>query len=557
MPPFAPTNHLGTHEVANQPPPFAGRNLYASDVAFKEAARREGGEWLDEPLARLGALAGSEHVLRLGLQANRYPPELAIFDPQGHRIDEVRFHPAWHELMGLAMQHRIHDIAWMHKGPGGHVAHAALLALFSQAEAGVMCPINMTYASAPALRKEPDLAGPWLKRLIGGQYDPDIKPIADKSGISIGMAMTEKQGGSDVRANTTRAFPLGDSERAFRLIGHKWFCSAPMSDAFLTLAHSDAGLSCFLVPRVTPDGKRNAIHLMRLKDKLGNRSNASAEIEYQDAFALLIGEEGRGINVIIEMVHHTRLGTIASTLGIMRMALAQAVHHAQHRAAFGKLLIDQPLMRAVIADLALEYEAAAALVMRVARAFDAEDDQGRSFARLAVAAAKYWLTKRCPNFVYECMECLGGNGYVEESPLPRLFREAPVNAIWEGSGNVIALDILRTLAHEPDALDIYADEIAAAKGANVLLDKAATSLLASLRAGKVEEQDARFIAERLALILQASLLARYAPTEIADTFCATRVGDKGGRSFGVLPASADVEGILARQVDEEIGQARR
>lgn len=550
MPPFAPTSQLATHEVANQPPPFASRNLYTTDMALRESAIREGGDWIDEPLIRVGEIAGSEHVLNLGVQANRHPPELVTHDPQGRRIDEVRFHPAYHDLMALAMEHRIHDIAWMHKGAGGHVAHAAMLAVFTQAEAGVMCPINMTYASVPALRREPDLAGPWLKRLIGGQYDAPLRPIADKGGITLGMAMTEKQGGSDVRANTTRAFRVGASERAWNLIGHKWFCSAPMSDAFLTLAYTDTGLSCFLVPRITPHGKRNGIHLLRLKDKLGNRSNASGEIEYHDAFALLIGEEGSGLNVIMDMVHHTRLGTIANTLGIMRMALAQAVHHVQYRAAFGKRLIEQPAMRAVVADLALEYEAAAALVMRVASSFDEAEPDARAFSRLIVAIAKYWLTKRCPNFVHECMECLGGAGYIEENPLPRLYREAPVNAIWEGSGNVIALDILRTLSREPDALPIYCREVDEAKGGNACLTQVAYSLSKYVHARKFDEGKARYIAERLALVLQGALLTRHANAAVADTFCATRLGKDGGRSFGILPASTDIQAILQRQLAE-------
>lgn len=548
MPLFAPTSHLPTHEVTNQPGDFAGRNLYETDLALKEAALREGGNWLDQPLSTLGDLAGSEWLLDLGAEANRRLPELASFDRYGRRIDEVRFHPAYHELMALAMEHRIHDLAWTQKGGGGHVAHAALLALFTQAEAGVMCPINMTYASVPALRVQDDVTWPWLQKLIGGQYDARLNPIAQKAGVTIGMAMTEKQGGSDVRANTTRARPVDEGSRAYRLTGHKWFCSAPMSDAFLTLAYADKGLSCFLVPRITPDGKRNAIYLMRLKEKLGNRSNASAEIEYHDAYSQLIGEEGRGVSVIIDMVHHTRLGTIANTLGIMRMALAQAVHHVSGRTAFQKLLIEQPAMRAVIADLAVEYEAAAVLVMRVARAFDAMDAQGRAFARLAVAIAKYWLTKRCPNFVYECMECLGGGGYVEESPLPRLFRESPLNAIWEGSGNVIALDILRTLHREPQALAAYAEDVALAQGGDAHLDRAAKALLDRLHARHHHESEARYVAEQLALILQGALLVRHAPTAVADAFCATRLGGDGGRSFGILPGAADVAGIVARQI---------
>ena len=362
------------------------------------------------------------------------------------------------------------------------------------------------------------------------------------------MAMTEKRGGSDVRANTSRAFPIdGDGDRAFRLVGHKWFCSAPMSDAFLTLAYTDRGLTCFLVPRITPDGERNAIHLMRLKDKLGNRSNASAEIEYHGAYAERLGEEGRGVAAIIDMVHHTRLGTIAGTLGIMRMALALAIHHAAGRRVFQKTLIDQPAMRAVLADLAVEYEAAVALTMRVARAFDGADEAERAFARLGVAVAKYWLTKRNPNFVYECMECLGGAGYVEESPLPRLFRESPLNAIWEGSGNVIALDIVRTLAREPAALDMFVAEVGAAKGTDARLDRAADELFGQLRHGLPQESEARLVAERMALLLQASLLVRHAPAAVSGIFLATRIASDGGRSFGTLPAGSDAASVVRRQ----------
>jgi putative acyl-CoA dehydrogenase len=545
MPRFAPTTRLATHEVANQPSELIDVNLYTTDLALRDAVRREAGDWLDDRATALGAVVGSEEVLALGEAANRHPPELVAFDRYGRRIDEVRFHPSYHALMTLAMDHQIHDIAWTTGRPGAHVGHAALLAIFTQAEAGTMCPINMTYAAVPALRAQPDVTGPWLARLIGGRYDAALGPLAEKAGVTIGMAMTEKQGGSDVRANTSRAYPLGEGQ--YRLVGHKWFCSAPMSDGFLTLAYAEGGLTCFLVPRVTPDGERNSVRLMRLKDKLGNRSNASAEIEYHDALALRLGEEGRGVKTIIDMVHHTRLGTIAGTLGIMRMALAQAVNHVTGRRAFQKALIDQPAMTAVIADLALEYEAAAALVMRVARAFDAQDEAGRAYARLIVALAKYWLTKRCANFVYEGMECHGGVGYVEETPMPRLFRESPLNAIWEGSGNVIALDVLRTLHKEPAALDAYAAEIAQAAGGNAALDRAAAQELARARAGGVGEADARRLTERLALVLQGALLVRHAPPAIADAFCVTRLGGEWGLSFGTLPAGVDVSAIVARQ----------
>ena len=548
MPRFAPSTRLRTHDVTNQPPDFTGLDLYTTDVALREAALREGGDWLDTPLRDLGEAVGSERVLDLGELANRHPPELIAFDRYGRRIDEVRFHPSYHELMKLAMDHGIHDIAWRGDRPGGHVGHAAMLALFTQAEAGTMCPINMTYASVPALRADPQATKPWLDKLIGGHYDAPLAPIGAKRGITLGMAMTEKQGGSDVRANTTRAHPLESNDsRAFRLVGHKWFCSAPMSDGFLTLAYTDRGLSCFLAPRITPDGERNAIHLMRLKDKLGNKSNASSEIEYHDAYAELLGEEGRGVNVIIDMVHHTRLGTIAGTIGIMRMALAQAIHHTSHRRVFQKTLIDQPAMRTVLADLAVEYEAAVALTMRVARAFDGADDAEGAFARLVIAIAKYWLTKRNPNFVYECMECLGGAGYVEESPMPRLFRESPLNAIWEGSGNVIALDILRTLGREPAALDTFAAELALARGGDERLDRACDELLHFLRQGLPSEAGARLIAERMALVLQGALLVRHSPPAVADLFVSTRIAGEGGRSFGAIGQATDVNAIVQRQ----------
>lgn len=544
MPSFAPRSDLETHRVENQPPPLEGRNLYLIDVALREAVRREAGDWLDRRAEALGAAVGSEEVLAWGEEANRHPPEFVPFDRYGRRLDEAQFHPSYHSLMRLAMDHGVHDVAWTVDEISSHAGHAALLALFTQAEAGVMCPIDMTYAAVPALRRQPGVTQPWLDKLLGGRYDAPLRPIADKAGITLGMAMTEKQGGSDVRANTTRAFPLGDG--AYRLVGHKWFCSAPMSDGFLTLAYAEGGLSCFLVPRISPDGERNGIQVMRLKDKLGNRSNASSEIEYHDAFAWRLGEEGAGVKVIIDMVHHTRLGTVAGTLGIMRRALAEAVNHTTGRRVFQKTLIDQPAMAAVIADLALEYEAAAALVLRVSRAYGDTDPAGRAFARLAVALTKYWLTKRCSNFVYECMECHGGVGYVEETPMPRLYREAPLNAIWEGSGNVIALDVLRTLRREPAALEAYLAEVSKAAGGNAELDRAMAALQDSAL-HTLGEAEARGLCEQMALVLQGSLLVRHAPAAVADAFCARRFGVGGGLSFGALPPGADVEAIVARQ----------
>ncbi len=548
MNPYAPQTHLETHDVTNVPPPLAGRNLYAGDAALRDAARLHGGDWVEAPLTALGAAAGSEETMQWGEDANRYPPELLAFDRFGRRIDEVKFHPAYHRLMALAMEHRIHSIGWAEKRPGRHVAHAAMLALFTQAEAGTMCPISMTYASIPALRHQPDIAAVWEPKIVGGVYDAPLRPIAEKRGLTIGMAMTEKQGGSDVRANTTRAIPLGESGPGgdYRLVGHKFFCSAPMCDAFLTLAYTDKGLSCFLVPRIKPDGSRNAFHIMRLKEKLGNKSNASSEVEYHDSFAQMIGEEGRGIATIIDMVHHTRLDTMAGSLGIMRRALAEAAHHVSHRRAFQKTLIDQPLMRAVVADLAVDYEAAAALTMRIARAFDGETEKDKSFSRLAVALGKFWVAKRTPHFVYECLECLGGGGYVEDGPMARYFRESPLNAIWEGSGNVIALDILRTLQKDPGALEAYFAELEPARGAHEGFGRGFEALGRAVREGAGEAQ-ARHVAETMALTLQAALLLRHGTPEVAAAFCELRLNEGRGINYGASPAAVDADAIIARQ----------
>ncbi len=545
---YAPQSHLTTHDVTNVPPPFAGRNLYATDLALKHAAQTFGGAWVDDPLLALGEVAGSEEALQWGEEANRFLPELKTFDRFGRRLDEVAFHPAYHALMTLAMDHRIHNIAWRESQSGRHVAHAALLAIFTQAEAGTMCPVTMTYAAVPALRQQPDIARIWVPKIIEGRYDAPLRPVADKRGVTIGMAMTEKQGGSDVRANTTRAFPLGSGGPGaeYRLAGHKWFCSAPMCDAFLTLAYTDRGLSCFLVPRIKPDGERNSLHIMRLKDKLGNKSNASSEIEYHDTFAQMVGEEGRGVATIIEMVHHTRLDTIAGSLGIMRRALAEAVHHVSHRRAFQKTLIDQPAMRAVIADLALDYEAAAMLTMRLAKAFDDESGAERAFARLGVAVGKFWVSKRTPAFVYECLECLGGGGYIEEGPLARYYREAPLNAIWEGSGNVIALDVLRTLAKEPQAVEAVFAELEASRRVHAAFDAHFKQLAATLK--RPSEGSARRVAEELALALQAALLLQHGNPEVASAYCAVRLDSTArGVNYGAVKGEMDVSAILARQ----------
>jgi putative acyl-CoA dehydrogenase len=547
MSPRAPIRQLATHEVLNQPPPLPEGNLYDLDAALREGLHREGAAWAEDAVRALGAVAGSEATQRLAVQANRYGPELRAFDPMGRRLDEVEFHPAYHALMGIGIGHQVHSIAWSAARPGGHVAHAALQYLMTQAEPGVCCPLAMTYAALPALRHEPELARQWEPRILSTDYDPRFIPAPEKAGVTFGMAMTEKQGGSDVRSNTTRAERL-DGGEGFALWGHKWFCSAPMSDAFLTLAHTEQGLTCFLVPRWTPDGERNQVHIQRLKDKLGNRSNASSEVEYHGAWAQRVGEEGRGVRTIIEMVQHTRLDASCAPAGLMRQALQHALHHAVHRNAFGAVLRQQPLMRNVLADLALEVEAATALILRVGRAFDeaAADAQSAAFARIATAVTKNWINKRTPNLIYEAMECLGGSGYVEESILPRLYREAPVNSIWEGSGNVICLDVLRAMQREPASVEAFMSEIGLARGADKRLDRAADGLADLLRERKVAEAEARRLTERMATVLQAALLVRHAPAAVADGYCASRLLGDWGHTYGTLPDAVDSEAILQR-----------
>ena len=545
-----PVSQLGTHEVTNQPPPFEGVNLYDADPALKAALHREGAGWAEAQVRAFGAVVGDARVLGLGRAANRHGPELKVFDPGGRRIDEVEFHPAYHELMALAVRHGVHSIAWTAKRPGGHVAHSALEYLLTQAEAGVCCPITMTYAAIPTLRRQPEIARAWEPRILSGDYDQRSIPAAEKTGATIGMAMTEKQGGSDVRANTTRARPVGSGGPGgeYELIGHKWFCSAPMSDAFLTLAYAEDGLSCFLVPRWRQDGTRNAFLIQRLKDKLGNRSNASAEIEYDGTWALMVGDEGRGVRTIIDMVHHTRLDATTAPAGMMRQAAVLAVHHARHRNVFQRRLAEQPLMQNVLADLVIEAEAATTLVMRVARAYDEaeKDEAARAFSRIAVAVGKYWINKRLPNHVYEAMECHGGGGYVEESPMPRLYREAPVNSIWEGSGNVICLDVLRALEREPDAAAAFLAELDRAKGGDRRLDAAIAKLKDLIALKSVREHDMRRVTETMALTLQGALLARFAPPAVADAFCASRLGGDWGRTYGTLPAGVAFDDVIAR-----------
>ncbi len=537
-----------THEVINQPPPLAGHNLYDSDAALREAVVREGAGWAEDELRVFGELAGRPETIDLGRLADRHTPELRSHDRRGYRIDEVEFHPAWHELMRLGVEAEVHALPWNRPRPGAHVARAAKHFLLTQVEAGVMCPLTMTFAVVPALAAEPELAAEWGPRATSTVYDRRFRPAAEKAGCILGMAMTEKQGGSDVRANSTRAVPVdGGGAGEFLLTGHKWFCSAPMSDAFLTLAHSEAGLTCFLVPRWLPDGGRNPFYIQRLKDKLGNRSNASGEIEVRDTWARRLGEEGRGVPTILEMVNHTRLDCMLGSAGLMRQALAQATHHAAHRAAFGRLLRDQPLMRNVLADLALEAEASTALALRIARAYDeaADDGEARGFRRLATAIGKYWVCKRTPAMVAEALECLGGAGYVEESILPRLYRESPVSSIWEGSGNVICLDVLRALARE-DVLPAFLAELGEARGT----DRRYDAFLAETERRLADQSDvqarARRLVERLALALQASLLLRHAPACVADAFVAARLAGEGGQEYGTLPPGTDFEAILER-----------
>jgi putative acyl-CoA dehydrogenase len=540
----APLTRLATHEVFNQPPDFVGRNLFAVDPALREAVLREAGTDAAIPLLALGEVVGQDETRDLADQANRNAPDLVSFDRWGRRLDEVRFHPAYHALLRLAHEHRVAAVAWDGTEPNGHVSHAARLALFSEVEQGTMCPMSMTYAAVPVLRQAPSIAAIWEPKIAASIYDPELRPATEKPGVMLGMAMTEKQGGSDLRATTTHAEPDGGG--AYRLTGHKWFCSAPMSDGFLTLAQSQKGLSCFLVPRVTPDGQRNAIQVMRLKDKLGNRSNASAEIEYHAAHAELVGEDGRGISTILAMVHHTRLDTMASSLGLMRMALTLATHHVRHRAAFGKSLREQPLMRRVLADLQLDYEAAVALTFRIARAFDENSDDDRAFARLAVAAGKFWLTKRTPAFVVECMECLGGSGYIEESGLPRLYREAPVNAIWEGSGNVIALDLVRTITRDPTSLAAIHQELDKARGAARSFDRRRDHMLETLVRVRSDESLARRAAHELAELVAAAILIRHAPAAVSDAFCETRLAGETEMPYGAGATSVGLSVLLER-----------
>ncbi|WOX21380.1 acyl-CoA dehydrogenase family protein [Streptomyces solicathayae] len=535
-----------THTVTNQAPPLVGYDVFTSDRALTEAVERH----LDPellPVAReelevLGLSAGSAQAQEWGVLANENPPRLRTHDRYGNRIDEVEFHPAWHRLLGKGVSAGLTN-AWGR--PGGHVRRAAGFLVWTQAEAGHGCPLSMTHAAVPALRTDPELAAEWEPLLTSQVYEEGLRPATEKAGALFGMGMTEKQGGSDVRANTTEARPLAASGE-YVLTGHKWFCSAPMSDGFLVLAQAPGGLTCFLVPRVLPDGSRNVFAIQRLKDKLGNKSNASSEVEFDGTWARRVGDEGRGVRTIIEMVAATRLDCVLGSAALMRQAVAQAVHHAAYRSAFGGVLIEKPLMRNVLADLALESEAATTLGLRLAAAYDSGSETDRAFLRLAVPAAKYWVTKRCTPVAAEALECLGGNGYVEESGMPRLLRESPLNSIWEGSGNVQALDVLRALQREPEALNAFLQEVGQARGADHRLDGAIKGLLTELADLDGIEARARRLVERMALVLQGSLLVRWAPPEVADAFCASRLGGDWGTAFGTLPHSLDLAKVVER-----------
>ena len=538
---------MGPAGARNQPPPLEGYNLYESDPALREGIERAGASAASrDRLRRIGALAGTAEAIAWGFQANAHPPVLRTHNRFGDRIDEVEFHPAWHRLLEVAVQEGMHAAPWA-AGPGAdldHLGRAAAFYLWSQVEAGVGCPVSMTYAAVPALRVEPDLAAVWEPLLTSRQYEPGLRPAGTKAGVLCGMAMTERQGGSDVRANTTVAAPSGAGD--YRLTGAKWFCSAPMSDGFLVLAQAPGGLSCFLMPRVLEDGTRNAFHIQRLKDKLGNRSNASSEIELSGAVAWRVGDEGRGVRTIIEMVNCTRLDCVIGTAALMRQAVAQATHHGAHRVAFGRRLVDHDLMRNVLADLAIESEAATALMLRLAQAADAPGDEHESaIRRLGTAVGKYWVCKRGPVLVAEAVECLGGSGYVEESVLPRLYREAPLNSIWEGSGNVNALDVLRAMERTPLALDAFFAELDRAAGADDRLDAHVARLRKDLE-GSPEEGAARRLVEAMALALQGALLVRHAPAAVADAFSASRLGGDWGHGFGTLPPGLAVPAIVER-----------
>ena len=539
-----------THQVTNQVPDLHDYNIFTTDIALLEGVRREQAAWQEPNLTRFGAELGSKEVLHLGELANRHLPELSTHDRLGNRIDLVEFHPSWHELLRLLRREGLHALPWAQPKPGAHVARAAGYFLQSQVEAGSLCPTTMTFASISVLQNEPKLFAALKEKLFSLEHDPRDLPVEQKKSILIGMGMTEKQGGSDVRTNTTVADPVNGTGRGaeYALTGHKWFFSAPMCDAHLVLARTDAGLSCFFVPRWRPDGSKNAVLVQRLKDKLGNRSNSSSEVEFQDAYGIMVGEEGRGIPTIIEMANHTRLDCIIGSAGLMRHAFVQAAHHARHRSAFGRHLAEQPLMRNVLSDLALESEAATLLMLRLARAFESpQDPLERAWRRIVTPAAKFWICKRALEFTGECMEVWGGNGYVETAPMARMYREAPVNSIWEGSGNVMCLDVLRAIERETDGFLLLLDELNKVAAAHTGLQKLVTALRNDLAtAPDQREMLARRFAQRLVIAAQGALMLEHAPAASADAFISSRTDAECGRVYGTLSASALQQDILNR-----------
>lgn len=547
---------FSTHEVFNQSPPLENYNLFSSDRALCDTIEREGGADAHASLLAFGAKIGTSEVIDLGRQANTYLPVLKSFDRFGHRTDRVEFHPSYHQLMSLSVKQGLHGSPWEHLVDGSAPKAGAVVSrlagtyMMTQIESGHGCPITMTNAAVPALMFQPNLAKEWVPRILSREYDPTFTKAADKTGVTFGMGMTEKQGGTDVRANTTGALPVGGGGPGgeYVITGHKWFFSAPMCDAFLVLAQAPGGLSCFLMPRFLPDGTPNEIRIQRLKDKVGNKSNASSEVEFQRASGWLIGEEGRGIRNILEMATYTRLDCAVATAGMMRGTVANALHHCSYRTVFQKKLIDQPLMMNVLADLALETEAATALSFRVARAFDnaANDDAEAAYKRIMTPVAKYWVCKRAPNLAYEAMECLGGNGYVEEGIAGRIYREMPVNAIWEGSGNVMCLDVLRALSREPEALDVVLSEFGAAQGQNAAYDGALASLKDAFTDIGSLEARSRQIVELMAKVAAGAILLRGAPSVVSDAYCKTRLGRDWGDIYGTLPVGVDQRAILDR-----------
>ena len=535
---------MSTHEVFNQVPPLEGGNLYTRNLALQEALAREGAGDAHAWMSARGAELGSAEMIMKAVEANKYPPTLKLFDNAGNRRDEVEFHPSYHELMAYLKRHGASSEPWARPGPGAQVRRAAFFMMVAETEDGTLCPTTMTYAVVPAISRDAPLAAEWLPRIYSPDYDPRPLPAQQKRGVTLGMGLTEKQGGSDVRANTSRAEPVGGRE--YRIVGHKWFMSAPMCDAFLILAHSPGGLSCFLLPRFTPDGRQNEIRIQRLKDKLGDRSNASSEVEFWGAAAWLVGEEGRGVPTILEMGTYCRLDCALGSAGLMRQSVSQALHHARHRSAFGKLLCEQPLMMNVLADLALESEAATALALRLARAYDERDEQAMALRRVLTPAAKYWICKRGPALGAEAMEVLGGNGYIEDGVMARIYRQMPLNSIWEGSGNVMCLDVLRAIAKHPRVLEALAAELAPALGRDTRLDKFCARLKDELM--QPAEARARALTQNIALAVQGALLLRFSPEPVADAFCATRLAQDGFGigAFGNLPGNSGFAAIMER-----------